>query len=151
LYEANRAGVQIRMVVRGICRLVPGVPGLSEHIFITSIIDRFLEHARIYIFHHGGDEKIYLASADWMTRNLSRRIEVAFPIFDEDLRREIRDVMDIQCRDNVKARIIDADQQNSYADANGAEPVCAQTVLYDYFREKDIGVRGKGQGQNPST
>ena len=90
LYEASQAGVKIELVIRGICCLIPGISGLSETITVRSIIGRFLEHTRIYYFYNNGDEKLYLASADMMTRNLSRRVEIAFPILDEKYRTEIK-------------------------------------------------------------
>ncbi len=114
LYKASQAGVKIRIVVRGICRLIPGIPGQSENIEVTSIVDRYLEHARVYLFHNAGKPVMYLASADWMKRNLSRRIEVAFPIYNRTLFREMKRMLDIQLRDNVKARIIDAQHSNTY-------------------------------------
>ncbi len=114
LYKASQAGVKIRIVVRGICRLVPGIPGQSENIEVTSIVDRFLEHARIYLFHNAGKPVMYLASADWMKRNLSRRIEVAFPIYNRTLFHEMKRMLGMQLRDNVKARIIDAQHSNTY-------------------------------------
>ncbi|MEM8485490.1 MAG: polyphosphate kinase 1 [Bacteroidota bacterium] len=114
LYKASQAGVNIRIVVRGICRLVPGIPGQSENIQVTSIVDRFLEHARVYLFHNAGKPVMYLASADWMKRNLSRRIEVAFPIYNRTLFREMKRMLDIQLRDNTKARVIDAQHSNAY-------------------------------------
>ncbi|MFQ5571467.1 MAG: polyphosphate kinase 1 [Rhodothermales bacterium] len=135
LYEASRAGVEIRLIVRGICCLVPGVPGQSENITVTSIVDRFLEHARVYVFHHGGDERIYLASADWMRRNLSRRIEVAFPVYDPDLRAELHAILDLQSTDNTRARIIDEHLRNDYVRAGG-ERVRAQMDTYRYFKAK---------------
>lgn len=136
LYAASRAGVPIRMVVRGICCLVPGVPGQSETIEATSIVDRFLEHARIYCFHHGGEEVVYLASADWMKRNLSRRVEVAFPVYDPDARQTLRAVLGLQRADNTRARIIDAEQRNAYVRADDAKAVRAQIDSYRYFEEK---------------
>jgi polyphosphate kinase len=126
LYEAARAGVRIRLVVRGICCLVPGV---SDNIDIVSIIDRFLEHARVYVFCHGGEEKLYLASADMMNRNLSHRVEVAFPIYDAALRRELRHLLHLQCSDNTRARRIDAGHENAYVRTAGA-PVRAQVDTY---------------------
>src|SRR5690606_471738 len=102
LYEASQAGVKIKMMIRGICCLVPLVKGFSENIEVYSIVDRYLEHSRIFIFHNNGDEKIYLSSADWMVRNLSYRIETAFPIFDPDHRKTLKDFIDLQFKDNVK-------------------------------------------------
>ncbi len=103
LYEASNAGVKIDLIIRGICCIVPGIKGLSENIRITSIVDRFLEHARIFIFHNSGKEKIYLSSADWMTRNLSYRIETSFPIYDPAIRKHIKDFIQIQLKDNTQS------------------------------------------------
>ena len=125
LYEASRAGVPIRLVIRGICCMVPAVEGLSESVEARSVVDRYLEHARIYVFHNGGEEKVYLASADWMTRNLSHRVEVAFPVYDPEVRRQVRAVLDLQLADNTRARILDAHQANRYARDPG-DPVRAQ-------------------------
>ncbi len=136
LYEASRAGVDIRMIVRGICCLAPGVPGQSETIRVTSIIDRFLEHARVYAFHHGGEERFYLASADWMKRNLSRRVEVAFPLYDPDVRRDLRAVLALQLADNTSARVIDAGQQNAFVSTGNGQQIRAQVDTYRYFKEK---------------
>jgi len=140
LYEASRAGVKIRMIVRGICCLVPGVEKLSENIKVISIVDRFLEHARIFWFHHGGKERVYLSSADWMTRNMLRRIEVAFPVADPENIREIRDLLDIQFADNSKARRINRHQSNPYR-RGGREPHRAQTEAYAYFADQLAGLR----------
>ena len=136
LYEASRAGVDVELIVRGICCLVPGVDGQSEHIDARSIVDRFLEHARLYIFHNGGEELNYLASADLMKRNLSRRVEVAFPVFDPDVRRELRQIMELQRRDNTKARTIDPEQLNEYVPRHGEEAVRAQADTYEWLRHK---------------
>ncbi|MDX1943432.1 MAG: polyphosphate kinase 1 [Saprospiraceae bacterium] len=114
LYEASQAGVRIQIILRGICCLIPGVDGMSENIEVISILDRFLEHARVYIFANGGEEAMYIASADWMTRNLDRRVEVATPIYDPKLFAELRTIIDLQWQDNTKARIIDADLSNTY-------------------------------------
>jgi len=114
LYEASNAGIDINLIVRGICCLVPGMKGQSENIKVISIIDRYLEHARIYIFGNNGDEKIYLASADWMTRNLENRIETAFPLYNHDCKKQIRKIIDIQLNDNSKARVINVEQNNPY-------------------------------------
>jgi polyphosphate kinase len=114
LYKASSAGVKIRIVVRGICGLIPGVKGLSENIKITSIVDRYLEHSRVFIFHNNGEEKIYLASADWMTRNLKRRVELCFPVYDPEIRKLLKEIVSLQIRDNKKSRIINKMQSNPY-------------------------------------
>lgn len=129
LYEASCAGVKIKLIIRGICCLVPGIKDLSENIEVISIIDRFLEHARIYIFGNDGKEKMYLASADWMTRNLDRRVEVVFPIYDSEVNKELRGVIDLQLADNVKSRIVNADQDNTYV-KNEGEKIRCQLAIY---------------------
>jgi len=135
LYEASNAGVKIELIVRGICCLVPGVKNQSENIKIISIIDRFLEHARIYIFGNDGKEKMYLASADWMTRNLDRRVEVCFPIYDDEIYKELRHIIDLQLADNVKARRINARQSNNFV-RKGKAPIRSQMAIYDFLAEK---------------
>ncbi|MEM7105764.1 MAG: polyphosphate kinase 1 [Bacteroidota bacterium] len=137
LYEASQAGVKIKLIVRGICCLVPGVPGISDNIEAFSIVDRFLEHSRIYYFYGGGEEKIYLSSADWMKRNLSYRIETAFPIYDNEIRKEIKDFLRIQFHDNVKARIVDGNQNDNYRKDDSDLPVRAQLETYYYLKRKE--------------
>lgn len=134
LYEASIEGVKIYLIVRGICCLLPGMKKVSENISAISIVDRYLEHSRVYLFHNGGDERCYLASADWMVRNFSRRVEVAFPIYNVELRNEIRGILDLQLRDNVKARIISVDQNNKYKKAGPGESVRAQAAAYEYLK-----------------
>ena len=134
LYKASRAGVEVRLLIRGICCLVPGIEEQSENIYITSIVDRFLEHGRVYLFGNNGDEKVFVGSADWMTRNLTHRIEVVTPILDADHKKTIRDLIDIELRDNVKARIIDAKQQNNYVEAPGPKRQ-SQLETYRYFEK----------------
>lgn len=135
LYSASQAGVKIRMVIRGFCCLVPGVPGMSENIHVTSIIDRYLEHARIYHFCHGGDDQLYMGSADWMTRNLDRRIEVLTPITNKRLKQQLIHILSIQMNDNVKARIIDQYESNDYVQREVGQPsVRAQFDTYEYFK-----------------
>jgi len=136
LYEASKAGVKIRLIVRGICCLVPGIKGLSDNIDIISIVDRYLEHARVFVFHNGGDELIFLSSADWMERNLSFRIETIFPVYDPALRRDLRALLDIQLNDNVKARIIDAKNLNEYRRNSSDIPVRTQLETYFYLKRK---------------
>jgi polyphosphate kinase len=133
LYEANNAGVKIKLLVRGICCIRPGVPGLSENISATSIVDKFLEHSRIFVFCNNNDELYYISSADWMTRNLDHRVEVTCPIFDDKIKKEIRKLLEIQFSDNVKARILNDIQDNQYL-KNDAPLIHSQMVLYDYYK-----------------
>ena len=131
LYAASQAGVRVELIVRGIGCLVPGQPGLSENIPQRGLVDRYLEHSRVYVFAHGGEEKVYVSSADWMTRNLDRRVEVAFPIFDEALRAEVRHLLDLQRHDTVKAR----DFENNFIQpAAGAKPLRAQEATYAWLK-----------------
>jgi len=139
LYDASTAGVPIDIIVRGICRLVPGVPGQSETIRVRSILDRYLEHARIFRFHAHGEDRLYLASADWMRRNLSRRVEVATPVLDPDVRRQLFRVLELQLADCRKARIIDAEGRNPYARDDTATPVRAQEAFRDFLAEQTGG------------
>ena len=133
LYQASQAGVNIRMVVRGICSLIPGIPGLSENIEAVSIVGRYLEHSRIFIFCNGGAERYYISSADWMARNLNARIEVAAPIYDLNIQKELKYILETQLRDNEKARIIDADQDNRYKRDNNPS-MKSQAVLYRHYK-----------------
>lgn len=135
LYKASQAGVKIRIIIRGICSLVPGVKGISENIKAISILDRYLEHARIMIFHNSGDPKYFLCSADWMGRNLDQRIEVTTPVYDDDIKQEIQDVIDIQWSDNQKARIIDAEQSNKYRPVKGKK-IRSQIAIRNYYKAK---------------
>ena len=135
LYEASKAGVKIQLIVRGICSLIPGVPGLSENIEAISIIDKFLEHPRVYIFENDGDSKIYISSADWMTRNMDYRVEVSCPIFDEEIKKELRETFEISWNDNVKARVHSINQDNAYRKSN-KPPLRSQFALYEYYEKK---------------
>ena len=135
LYEASRAGVKIQMIVRGICCLIPGVEGMSENIEVISVIDKFLEHSRLYIFGNNENVKVYISSADWMTRNIDTRVEVSCPIYSEDLKQEIIETFNICWNDNVKARSLDASQNNEYR-KNDNEPVRSQFAIYDYYLKK---------------
>jgi polyphosphate kinase len=131
LYEASKAGVRVELIVRGICCLIPGVRGLSEHITVRSIVDRYLEHARVFIFCNNNQERLYVASADWMTRNLSRRIEAAFPLLDERLRQEVRELIDLQRQDNVKAR----NTRNVYIRRSHEPELRSQYATYQYLQQ----------------
>jgi polyphosphate kinase len=142
LYAASAAGVDIDLIVRGICCLRPGVPGLSERIRIISIIDRYLEHARVFHFQNDGAPEYLLASADWMPRNLDRRVEIAFPILDPSLQRQVHAILDIQLADTVKARTLLADGRSRRARLPGPEAVRAQVRLHEIAL--DAGMDGTG-------
>ncbi|WP_392551332.1 polyphosphate kinase 1 [Orbus wheelerorum] len=135
LYEASSAGVKIRMIVRGMCGLIPQVANLSENITVTSIVDRFLEHARVYIFENNGAKDTYISSADWMPRNIDYRVEVGVKILDPRLQKIIQDIFMIQVNDNVKARIIDKDLQNNYIQRGNKKKVRAQSAIYEYLNQ----------------
>ncbi len=137
LYEAAQSGVEIQLIVRGICCLRPGVEGVSENIRVTSIVGRFLEHSRIFYFENEGKPKIYLASADWMPRNLDRRVEVAFPVEDERVREEVKDIIRLTLADNVKARVMQPDGLYKRIDKRGKEQVHSQMLFYDMAYNKN--------------
>lgn len=137
LYQASQAGVEVKLIVRGICSLVPGIKGVSENIEIISIVDRFLEHARIFYFYHSGQELLYLSSADWMVRNLSYRVETTFPIYDLKIKKEILNIINLQLNDNVKARIIDANHTNKYRKNNHYLVIRSQTETYYYLKRRE--------------
>jgi len=137
LYEASSTGVKIKLLIRGICCLIPGIKKVSANIEVRSIVDRYLEHSRVFVFHNNGNEKVYLSSADWMVRNLSYRIEVAFPIYDDTIRQEILDFIDIQLKDNVKARLLDAKQLNEYYKNDSDIAHAAQLETYFYLKRKE--------------
>lgn len=135
LYKASEEGVKIDLIIRGINCLIPGVKGMSENIRAISIVDKFLEHTRMFIFANGGDPKVYISSADWMTRNIENRVEVGVPIYQENLKTELMEVFDIYWNDNQKARVFSAKQDNAYR-KNKKEPLRAQFALYDYYKSK---------------
>ena len=119
------------------CCLVPGVKGFSENIEVISIVDKYLEHARVHIYCNGGNELIYLTSADFMSRNIDTRVEVGFPILDERLKKEVRDIINIQLHDNTKAREINSANSNKYHKTNAAESHRAQIEIYNYLKTKN--------------
>jgi len=135
LYEASQAGVKIKMIVRGICCLIPGIKGLSENIEVISVVDKFLEHPRLYIFENGGLPKYYISSADFMSRNLDTRVEIACPIYDEDIQKELQETFNICWSDNIKARVISVHQDNAYKKTNGLK-VRSQIETYNYYLNK---------------
>ncbi len=134
-YDASRAGVQIKLIIRGICCLIPGLEGMSENIEVISIVDKFLEHPRLFIFENGGAPKYYISSADLMGRNLDSRVEVSCPIYDTDVQQQLNDTFEISWSDNVKARIISAKQDNGYR-KNEKPKVRSQFKMYDYYLKK---------------
>jgi polyphosphate kinase len=137
LYEASSYGVPVRIINRGICRLIPGKKGLSENIKITSIVDRFLEHHRLYWFISNGENKIYLSSADFMNRNLSRRIEVSYPIYEPRYKKRLMDFMNLYMADNTKSRIIDEFHKNEFVKPQRGEPrLNAQTAVWHYYKDR---------------
>ncbi|GAB7219328.1 polyphosphate kinase 1 [Vibrio comitans] len=135
LYRASSAGVPIRMIIRGMCSLVPGVEGISENIKVISVVDRFLEHPRVIITENSGDPKVFISSADWMTRNIEHRIEVATPINDNKLKQRIIDIMELQFTDTVKARWIDKEMSNSYVARGNRRKVRSQIATYEYIKQ----------------
>ncbi|GAA5214422.1 polyphosphate kinase 1 [Corallincola platygyrae] len=135
LYEASCAGVKVRMIIRGMCALVPGIPGISSNIEVLSIVDRFLEHPRVAVFHNSGEQDVWISSADWMTRNIDKRVEVGTPIYDDKLKQQIIDIMEIQWSDTTKARIIDKEQSNKYKPRGNRRKIRSQIAIYDYLKE----------------
>jgi polyphosphate kinase len=135
LYDASNAGVKIKIIVRGICCLIPAQKKLSENIEVISIIDKFLEHARVYMFENAGNERIYISSADLMIRNLDMRVEVACPILNPKIKSELKKILDMQWKDNSKARIMNADQSNIYKKARGNSHR-SQFETYQYLKDK---------------
>jgi len=134
LYQCSKAGVKIKLIIRGICCIQVGKKKLSDHIEAISIVDRFLEHARVFIFYHGGKEKMYCSSADWMERNLSFRIETAFPIYDQRIRDQINYLMELQWMDNIKARDLAYQNANPYRRNGTNISIRSQLETYNYFK-----------------
>ena len=132
LYEASNSGVKIKLIIRGICCLIPNIENLSKNIEVISIVDKYLEHPRVYIFENGGNKKVYISSADLMTRNLDNRVEVACPIYQENLKKQILDTIQISLNDNVKSRVINLNKQNEFVE-NKNKKVRSQWDTYDYF------------------
>ncbi|ASJ39474.1 polyphosphate kinase 1 [Vibrio vulnificus] len=146
LYAASSAGVKIRMIIRGMCSLVPGLEGLSDNIEIISIIDRFLEHPRVLVVHNDGDPQVFISSADWMERNIDNRIEVMSPVRDLRIKQRIIDILNIQFTDTVKARRIDKEMSNNYVERGNRKKIRSQIAIYDYLKNVEKHTR-KQKGQ----
>ena len=136
LYEASNAGVKIQLQVRGICSLIPGIPGMSENIEAISIVDNYLEHSRVYIFGNAGLNEVYISSADFMTRNLDGRVEVTCPIYDLEIKKELIDNFNIAWKGNVKVRYHSYKLDNKYKPRNHHAPFRAQFETYKYYQNK---------------
>ena len=133
LYEASKSGVKIKLLIRGICCLIPDKIGLSENIEVKSVVDKYLEHSRVYVFENAGDMKIYISSADLMTRNIEKRVEVACPIYQDDLKNQILETLYINDNDNVKSRLINHNSQNEFI-INSKKIIRSQLDTYSYFK-----------------
>ncbi|MEO5569329.1 MAG: polyphosphate kinase 1 [Bacteroidia bacterium] len=138
LYEASHCGVKIRLIIRGICSLIPGVAGISENIEAISIIDKYLEHSRVFIFCNIGEARYFISSADMMSRNLDFRSEVAVPIFDKNIQKELKEILEIQWRDNIKARVINEKQDNIYRTTESKTKVRAQDEIYKFLKKEKV-------------
>ncbi|PZQ78372.1 MAG: polyphosphate kinase 1, partial [Flavobacterium johnsoniae] len=135
LHEASNAGVKIQLIVRGICCLVPGIPGRSENITVRRIVDRYLEHGRIFVFENNGNPLLFMGSADWMNRNIYHRIEVCFPVYDPILKEEMLDILKIQLDDNVKASLLGVSLENIPV-RNEKELTRSQEKIHEYLKRK---------------
>lgn len=142
LYEASASGVKIDLIVRGICCLKVGIPGVSDNITVRSIVGNFLEHSRIFYFHNGGDSEIYMGSADWMPRNLDRRVEIIFPVIEEELKKKAYHILEVELMDNVKAHVLGADGEYDKIDKRGKVLINSQE---QFCREAKMAVPGKEQ------
>ena len=144
LYKASQAGVKVMLNIRGICMLVPGLPGMSENITVTSIVDRYLEHSRIFYFENGGNPELYCASADWMSRNLDRRIELMFPILDKEAFKEVKMILDTYFEDNTNAQVLQSN--GSWLPVEkGKTPFQAQAELYKIYKKRAEKIAKKEQ------
>lgn len=136
LYNASQAGVKIQLIVRGIFGMKTGIEGLSENIKAISIVDKYLEHSRVFVFADGGNPRYFIGSADWMPRNLNRRVEVAVPVYDPDIQAELYEMLMMQLRDNSKARILDPELSNHYQSSGNGIKYRAQEDYYNYLKNK---------------
>ncbi|MGR2768223.1 polyphosphate kinase 1 [Photobacterium ganghwense] len=145
LYQASNAGVKIKLIIRGMCSLIPGIKGISENITAISIVDRFLEHPRVMVFDNNGDPEVFISSADWMTRNIDNRIEVGCPIDDPTLKQKIIDILNIQLSDTVKARVLDRDMSNNYVSRGNKRKIRSQIEIYDYLKQSEKQLKKQAQ------
>ena len=136
LYEASQAGVPVKLIVRGICCLIPGLEGVSENITVISVVGQLLEHSRIFKFENAGNPKVYMGSADWMPRNLDRRIELAFPIEEEELKQRAFNTLDILLNDNTNARMMLPDTSYQHVSRRGKTTCTAQLTFYRMAQER---------------
>ena len=134
LYEASQHDVKIKLLIRGICCLIPNKLGFSDNIEVKSVVDRYLEHSRVYVFENGGDKKVYISSADLMTRNIEKRVEVACPIYQDNLKKQVLDTLEITANDNIKTRLINSNMQNSFF-RNSKSNIRSQWYTYTYFKK----------------
>jgi polyphosphate kinase len=132
LYEASKAGVKISLLIRGICCLIPGIAELSENIIVKRIVDRYLEHGRVFIFNNNGNTDVFLGSADWMNRNIYHRIEVCFPVYDSLIKEQLLKMIDTQLKDNVQAVLID-DHLNQLKPVSGTIAIQSQKEIYQFL------------------
>jgi polyphosphate kinase len=136
LYEAAKQGVKIKLIIRGIFCMITDFPKIKHQINAISIVDEYLEHSRVFMFHHGGDEKIFISSADWMVRNLDHRVEATCPINNEKLKKEMKDILNLQWKDNVKARVLDDQLSNHYKSNKGEKKLRSQIEIMKYLSAK---------------
>ncbi|QYJ90805.1 polyphosphate kinase 1 [Shewanella halotolerans] len=151
LYEASMAGVGVKLIIRGMCSLVPQIPGISDNIQVISIVDRFLEHSRVMVFHAGGENLVFLCSADWMSRNIDSRIEVSTPIYDPELKQMIIDILQLQLGDNTKARIINQDQSNPYRGRGNKRKVRSQIAIHQYLSQYEKQAKARIKAEETSS
>ncbi|MGY0037901.1 hypothetical protein [Pedobacter sp. NJ-S-72] len=133
LYEASNAGVKIQLIVRSVCCLIPGIEGQSENITVKRIVDRYLEHGRIFLFHNNGSKDVFMGSADWMNRNIYGRIEVCFPIYDQELKIRLIEILNLQLKDTVQAVELNEELQNNYC--AGEVHIRSQEAIYGFLKQ----------------
>ena len=135
LYEASNAGVQIKMIVRGVCCIIPGVKNMSENISVIRIVDRYLEHGRVFIFNNNNSPLVFIGSADWMNKSMYRRVEVCFPVYDEKIRQQMIQLMTMQLEDNAKAVLLNEQMQNiSLKPSNDQPLIRSQEAIYNFLK-----------------